>query len=128
APGLDAFLNLEEKAQLVALARSDFVENLEGSIEAETDAYESGWEPEEWFMYMRGTVDALTRLFPHDDEIADIVEEAHETIRERVRDLQRRIDEEAEEEEETGDGGSAVGTAATASAARSIFDDLTERV
>lgn len=122
---MEEFLTTGEHEELLVLARSDFVQNLESTIDAERDAFESGWDPDDWFMYMRETVDALERLFPDDEVISDVETEARETIRDRVIDLKRRIEEdEVEDDDETPH---AVGQAATASEVRSIFDDLTQR-
>lgn len=122
---IEDFLTADEHKELVALARSDLVESLESSIDAESDAYEAGWDPDDWFMFMRETVDALERLFPDDEVIAEVADEARDTIRDRVRELKRRIEE--EEEDEDDEASHAVGDAATASDVRSIFDDLTQR-
>lgn len=124
---MEEFLTTGEHEELLGLARSDFVQNLESTIDAERDAFESGWDPDDWFMYMRETVDALERLFPDDEVISDVATEARETIRDRVMDLKRRIEEEEDEVEEDDETPHAVGQAATASDVRSIFDDLTQR-
>lgn len=124
-PALLAFLTHEEKAHLTDLVRKDFVRNLESAIEAEMDSFESGWDPDDWFVYMRQTVDALERLFPSDKQIAIVAVRAREDIRDRVSDLKRRIEDEEQNDLDQAPHGE--GFAATSSDMRSIFDDLTQR-
>jgi energy-coupling factor transporter ATP-binding protein EcfA2 len=117
----NAFLTDDEREYLLSLAKADFVENLQSAIEAEGDAWESGWDPDDWFIFLRGSIDTLERLFPEDEDVRLASDEAREAIAHRVRNIKER----AAEEEENDDGDHHVtGAAAISTGVRSIFDDL----
>lgn len=120
-PEMDAFLTVPEREQLVSLTRGDFVRNLERSIDVEADAFENGWDPDDWFMYLRQTIAALERLFPEDEEIAAAAEVARDRIADKVTEIQCRLDEDEDDENCT----PPPGQAAVSSSERSIFEDLT---
>ncbi len=122
-PAFEAFLTDEEREHLLSLAKADFVANLQFAIEAEGDAWEAGSDPDNWFMFLRESIETLERLFPEDEDVRIASDEARDAITYRVRDIKERIEEEVEEE----DGEHHVeGTAAISTGTRSIFDDLVQ--
>ncbi len=121
-------LSPDEYRRLLDLARVDFVKELDTTIDSEADAYEDGWEPDEWFNALEITIEALERLFPDDDDISHAVEVAREAIGEKISEIKQRIEEQEEERHDDDDYGRGWGgskpSALPSSQGRSIFDDL----
>ncbi len=116
----ESFLSSEERAHMLELAKADFVKSLDGAIEAEAESWESGWDPDDWFIFLRESVDTLERLFPDDEVIRDVADDAREAISDQIRAIKSRADDDVDDDSDHHD----VGEAAVSSGTRSIFDDL----
>jgi hypothetical protein len=122
-PAFAAFLTDGEREHLLSLAKADFILNLRSAIEAEGDGWEPGWDPDDLFIFLRGSIDTLERLFPEDDDVRLASDEAREAIAHQIRHIEERMDE---KEDEDDDENHAAGAAAISTGARSIFDDLVQ--
>lgn len=128
----DAILELltdEEREHLIGLARVDFVKELASAIDTEADAFEDGWDPDDWFNALEVNIEALERLFPQDEDILSAAQWARETISEKVTEIKQRIEEQEEEpmdDDYRRGGGRLVRSSPSAAftGGRSIFNDL----
>ena len=90
---------VREPRKIPAVLSSDEVVHLLEA--AEGDAWELGWDPDDWFTLLRGSIETLERLFPEDEDVRIASDEARDAITYQVRNIKDRI---AEEEEEEKDG------------------------
>lgn len=119
--GFDAALTEAEHEEFLELARSDLRDRFETLIDNERSNYDSSWDPEDWFDELNGLIAEHRDLFPEDEEIDALVDEAQRRIKRAVESLQEEREPEPEWDGERRPSGGAM----TSSKGRSIFDDLT---
>lgn len=120
-PSFESFLTEQERADLVALARTDIENRFESIIESERDNYEQSWDPSDWFDDLRSQIEDHRALFPEDETVAEAVDSALEQIRYAVEHIEDNREVEPDwDDEPSGKRGSAV----VSGGGRSIFDDL----
>jgi len=120
--GFDSMLTDEEREDFVELARNDLRDRFESLIDSESSNYESSWDPSDWFDELNGLIAEHRDLFPDDEEVEEMIEEALQRIERTI----ESIEENREWDPDPGWDGERryAGGAVTISMDRSIFDDL----
>lgn len=118
--GFDGVLTDQERRTFVALARTDLRHRFESLIDAERSNYTSSWDPTDWFDELNGLITDHRELFPGDEEVDALVDEALRQIERAIESIEEDREPEPDWDGERRPSGAAV----TASRGRSIFDDL----
>ena len=120
--GFEAMLTDEERENFVELARRDLRDRFESLIDSERSNYESSWDPTDWFDELNGLIAEHRDLFPDDEEIAEMIDEALQRIERAIELIEenRECEPEPDWDGERRHSGGPV----TVSTGRSIFDDL----
>lgn len=118
--GIQHIFGKDELSELLTVARSDLLEELDTIIEEAADNFDADADAESWFDDLRDSLRTLNKLFPDDEEVNHSVQLAQRNIDVQISMLEGMYSNSWESESPS----HVTGQAAVSQEGRSIFDDL----